>query len=110
MIAVHTVTAASLGMSGPRHNALTALSRWRNATARWGCIRYPSKSRALRGPAACAVRRQERLSDADCPGAQDPDLVRLLPEAFELRLGVWLAMHENLRATPRCRAVFDGLA
>jgi DNA-binding transcriptional LysR family regulator len=41
---------------------------------------------------------------------QDPDLMRLLPEAFELKLGVWLAMHENLRATPRCRAVFDGLA
>jgi hypothetical protein len=36
--------------------------------------------------------------------------VHLLPEAFELQLGVWLAMHENLRATPRCRAVFDGLA
>jgi DNA-binding transcriptional LysR family regulator len=41
---------------------------------------------------------------------RDPDLVRLLPEAVELKLGVWLAMHENLRATPRCRAVFDGLA
>jgi DNA-binding transcriptional LysR family regulator len=41
---------------------------------------------------------------------QNPDLVRLLPKAFELKLGVWLAMHENLRATPRCRAVFDGLA
>jgi DNA-binding transcriptional LysR family regulator len=40
---------------------------------------------------------------------QNPDLVRLLSEAFELKLGVWLAMHENLRATPRCRAVFDGL-
>jgi DNA-binding transcriptional LysR family regulator len=41
---------------------------------------------------------------------QDPDLMRLLPAAFELKLGVWLAMHENLRTTPRCRAVFDGLA
>ena len=41
---------------------------------------------------------------------QDPDLVRLLPGAFELQLGVWLAMHENLRATPSCRAVFEGLA
>jgi DNA-binding transcriptional LysR family regulator len=40
---------------------------------------------------------------------QNPELVRLLSEAFELKLGVWLAMHENLRATPRCRAVFDGL-
>jgi DNA-binding transcriptional LysR family regulator len=41
---------------------------------------------------------------------QEPSLIHLLPKAFELKLGVWLAMHENLRATPRCRAVFDGLA
>jgi hypothetical protein len=38
------------------------------------------------------------------------DLERVLPAAFQLKLGVWLAMHENLRSTPRCRAVFDGLA
>jgi len=41
---------------------------------------------------------------------QDPDLVRVLPAAFDLKLGVWIAMHENLRSTPRCRAMFDGLA
>ncbi len=41
---------------------------------------------------------------------QRPDLVRVLPDVFELELGMWLAMHENLRTTPRCRAVFDGLA
>jgi DNA-binding transcriptional LysR family regulator len=41
---------------------------------------------------------------------RDAALERLLPAAFDLRLGVWLAMHENLRATSRCRAVFDGLA
>jgi DNA-binding transcriptional LysR family regulator len=41
---------------------------------------------------------------------RDPDLERVLPELFEFKLGVWLAMHENLRSTPRCRAVFDGLA
>jgi DNA-binding transcriptional LysR family regulator len=41
---------------------------------------------------------------------QDGNLVHVLPAAFGLKLGVWLAMHENLRATPRCRAVFDGLA
>jgi DNA-binding transcriptional LysR family regulator len=40
----------------------------------------------------------------------DPNLERVLPGAFQLKLGVWLAMHENLRSTPRCRAVFDGLA
>lgn len=41
---------------------------------------------------------------------RDRDLVRVLPGAFEMKLGTWLAMHEDLRATPRCRAVFDALA
>lgn len=41
---------------------------------------------------------------------REPGLVRLLPQALDLKLGVWLAIHENLRTTPRCRAVFDGLA
>jgi hypothetical protein len=41
---------------------------------------------------------------------RNPELERVLPGAFQLKLGVWLAMHENLRSTPRCRAVFDGLA
>ena len=33
---------------------------------------------------------------------QNPNLVRVLP-SVGLQLGVWLAMHENLRSTPRCR-------
>ena len=41
---------------------------------------------------------------------RDPDLRRVLTKLFDLKLGVWLAMHENLRSTPRCRIVFDGLA
>jgi DNA-binding transcriptional LysR family regulator len=41
---------------------------------------------------------------------RDADLKRVLPAAFGLKLGVWIAMHENLRSTPRCRVVFDGLA
>jgi DNA-binding transcriptional LysR family regulator len=41
---------------------------------------------------------------------RDPELERVLPGAFQLKLGVWLAMHENLRSTPRCRAIFDLLA
>jgi hypothetical protein len=39
-----------------------------------------------------------------------PDLVRVLPDAFALELGVWLAMREKLRTTAGCRVVFDGLA
>lgn len=41
---------------------------------------------------------------------RNPELVRLLADRFELPMGVWIAMHEDLRSTPRCRAVFDGLA
>ena len=42
--------------------------------------------------------------------ARQADLVHLLPDAFRVELEVWLAMHEDLRTTPRCRAAFDGLA
>jgi DNA-binding transcriptional LysR family regulator len=38
------------------------------------------------------------------------DLERVLPKAFAFKLDVFLVMHEDLRSTPRCRAVFDGLA
>jgi len=43
-------------------------------------------------------------------GRRDRRLVRLLPRAFAVYLETWIAMHENLRDTPRCRAVFDALA
>lgn len=39
-----------------------------------------------------------------------PGLVRLLPDTFSLHLDTWIAMHEDLRNSPRCRAVFDALA
>ncbi|MDH7973520.1 LysR family transcriptional regulator [Sphingomonas sp. AR_OL41] len=42
--------------------------------------------------------------------ARDPDLVRVLTDAFDLDLGVWVTMHEDLRTSPRYRAVFDALA
>lgn len=41
--------------------------------------------------------------------ARDPDLVRVLPDRFELKLDTWVAMHENLRSSRRCRIVFDAL-
>ncbi|TBW36622.1 LysR family transcriptional regulator [Siculibacillus lacustris] len=42
--------------------------------------------------------------------ARDPALVRVLPDLFAPSLDCWLVIHENLRGTPRVRAVFDGLA
>lgn len=41
---------------------------------------------------------------------RETDLVRVLPEAFGLKLGTWIVMHENLRSTARYRVVFDALA
>ncbi|EGY64606.1 Cyn operon transcriptional activator [Ralstonia pickettii] len=38
------------------------------------------------------------------------DLVRLFSEQIAITLDTWLAMHEDLRDSPRCRVVFDALA
>jgi DNA-binding transcriptional LysR family regulator len=43
-------------------------------------------------------------------GARDAALVRVLPDAFAPPLDTWLAMHEDLRTSRRCRVVFDALA
>ncbi len=37
-------------------------------------------------------------------------LVRVLPEHFSLPMDTWVTMHEDLRNSPPCRAVFDALA
>jgi DNA-binding transcriptional LysR family regulator len=39
--------------------------------------------------------------------ADDPDLIRVLPDGIEFGYEMWVAMHENLRSTRRVRAVFD---
>ncbi len=41
-------------------------------------------------------------------GHAHPDLVQVLPE-IGLPLGTWVAMHENLKSSPRCRVTFDAL-
>lgn len=40
---------------------------------------------------------------------RDPDLVRLLPEAFAYPLECWVAMHEDLKLARRMRLAFDHL-
>ena len=40
---------------------------------------------------------------------RDKQLVRLLPEQAAFKLETWITMHEDLRASPRCKAVFDAL-
>ncbi|MFZ5668821.1 MAG: LysR family transcriptional regulator [Pseudomonadota bacterium] len=42
--------------------------------------------------------------------AADPDLVPVLPGVVRFELEMWLAMHEDLRASPRVRRMFDHLA
>jgi len=41
---------------------------------------------------------------------REPDLVAVCPGQIAFQLGVWLVMHEDLRATPRMRSLFDHLA
>ncbi|MDE1148208.1 MAG: LysR family transcriptional regulator [Azospirillaceae bacterium] len=41
---------------------------------------------------------------------RDPDLVSVLPQAFRLDLGVWLVMHQDLKASRRVRLLHDHLA
>lgn len=41
---------------------------------------------------------------------RDPDLVRVLAAEIGFSLGMWIAMHEDLRSNRACRAVFDALA
>jgi DNA-binding transcriptional LysR family regulator len=40
---------------------------------------------------------------------RDPSLVRVLPKQLELKLETWIAMHEDLRGSPRCKVTFDAL-
>lgn len=41
---------------------------------------------------------------------RDAALVRILPESLAMVLPLWVVMHEDLRTSVRCRAVFDHLA
>ena len=41
--------------------------------------------------------------------AQDKSLVRILPAQFSIMLDTWVAMHEDLRQSPRCTATFAAL-
>ena len=41
--------------------------------------------------------------------SRDPDLVRVLPDLVSVELGLWIVMHEDLKTSARCKAVFDAL-
>ncbi|RAK57240.1 LysR family transcriptional regulator [Phenylobacterium deserti] len=56
-----------------------------------------------------AVRAGFGVGVVQAPLGARYGLVRLLPEFEILRLGVWIVMHENLRASRRIRLMFDHL-
>lgn len=41
--------------------------------------------------------------------ASSPDLVHVLPRAFQIPLATWVVMHEAIRTSPRYRVTFDAL-
>ncbi|WP_413727321.1 LysR family transcriptional regulator [Sodalis sp. RH19] len=44
-----------------------------------------------------------------CQTALAGDLVRVLPQQYGFILPTWIIVHEDLRASPRCKATFDAL-
>jgi DNA-binding transcriptional LysR family regulator len=58
-----------------------------------------------------AVRAGFGIGFCQCGIAKrDPRLVRVLPRKFSFMLDTWLAMHEDLRGSPRCSVTFAALA
>jgi DNA-binding transcriptional LysR family regulator len=57
-----------------------------------------------------AIRAGLGLGGAQVPLGARYGLTRVLPNAVDLALPVWLVVHEDLQASPRCRVVFDALA
>jgi len=58
-----------------------------------------------------AVRAGFGIGACQAPLARrDPDLLPVLEDAFDYRLEIWVAMHEDLKASRRMRLMFDALA
>jgi DNA-binding transcriptional LysR family regulator len=57
-----------------------------------------------------AVRAGFGIGACQAPIARrDPDLLPVLEGAFDHRLEIWVAMHEDLKASRRMRLIFDAL-
>lgn len=57
-----------------------------------------------------AIRAGLGLGGAQVPLGARYGLTRVLADIVDLALPVWLVVHEDLKASPRCRVVFDALA
>jgi DNA-binding transcriptional LysR family regulator len=79
---------------------LPAFDRERFAFRTDGDLAHLALIRAGAGIGFCQVPLARRA----------PPLQRVLADAFTLQLDTWVAMHEDLRSSPRCRVTFDALA
>ena len=57
-----------------------------------------------------AIRAGLGIGFCQCGIARREGWTRMLPQTYSLRLPTWVAMHEDLKANPACRATFDLLA
>lgn len=58
-----------------------------------------------------AIRAGYGIGVCQCRlAAREPDLVRVLADGFAPTLDTWVAMHEDLRDSPRCAVTFAALA
>jgi DNA-binding transcriptional LysR family regulator len=60
-----------------------------------------------------AIRAGFGIGFCQCQSAlakRDAKLVRILPRKFSFALDTWIAMHEDLRGSPRCSVTFSALA
>ena len=55
------------------------------------------------------IRSGAGIGLCQVPIGKRDGLVRVLPKQFTLQLDTWIAMHEDLRTSPRCRVTFDAL-
>jgi DNA-binding transcriptional LysR family regulator len=55
------------------------------------------------------VRSGAGIGFCQVPTGRRGGLVRLLAKQYSLQLDTWIAMHEDLRKSPRCRVTFDAL-
>ncbi len=79
--------------------------------------RYPTFGRdvyALRADSdlarLAAIRAGYEIGICQVPWpGRDTDLIRVLAREVDIPLAMWVVMHEDLRTSARCRAVFDAL-
>ena len=90
-----------------RDDSSVALGRRQGAVHARG-VPLPLRRRTGADRRSARRRRHRRLSGGR--RAQRPNLVPVLPGAARFALEMWLVMHEDLKATPRVRLLFDALA